>query len=212
MVLTEIRWSSLHWLDQLTVTLNGYWRTFLLKFGVWTCWKSGACRSHSFHFEITLDFVSQSLDLHDFAFENGILFHKDFIDSIQLCLDGKFKILYIVDDLSFEGVKLLVDFIFLSFDSFLKVVKVPFFVFEKFSKLSWEKFDFLQGLPEMFGFYGGRVGSVDGRWVIFGGDASLSVDEIRGTIAGEWRRCTHFFIDDLVYWILLISCRSSIFV
>jgi hypothetical protein len=38
------------------------------------------------------------------------------------------------------------------------------------------------------------VGSVDVGREIFRGDASLSFDEIRGTIASEWRRCTHFLL------------------
>lgn len=49
-----------------------------------------------------------------------------------------------MDDLSFQSIKLLIDFIFLSFDAFFKVVKVSFFEFQEFSELSGEELNLLQ--------------------------------------------------------------------
>jgi hypothetical protein len=49
-----------------------------------------------------------------------------------------------VDDLSFEGIKLLVDFIFLFFDSFLEVVEVAFFVLQELGKFWREEFNLLK--------------------------------------------------------------------
>jgi hypothetical protein len=213
-VFAELGWTGLQRFDQLAVALNWYWWAFLGKFLVWTCWKAGAGWRNTFQLQIAFDFVPETLYLHYLSFENGILFHKDFVDSVELSLNGKFQVFNIVDDLSFKGIKLLVQFVFLFFNSFLKVVQISFFILQEFGKFRRKKFDLFEWLPEVFGFDWRWLRTVDGWRIIFRGDASLAVYEIGWAVAGERGGSTHLLeicFLDFIYILMVQYLLSSLF-
>jgi len=59
----------------------------------------------------------------------------------------KFEILDVMDNLSFDRVKLMRDFSLFPLDSFFELIHIPIFVFEEFAELLREELNVLQRVP-----------------------------------------------------------------